>query len=230
MKLAIMQPYLFPYIGYWQLINYSDIFVLYDDVNYFKGGFINRNYILFNGKKQRFTLNLRKASINKKINEISVLKNNHKKIIKTIEYAYSKAKYFNNVFPMLKEILSNNEENLVNYIEYSIQLISNYLNINCKIKKSSSIEKKNYLTGKEKIIDICKIINCKQYINLYGGIKLYRKTDFEKNGIQLKFLKPIAFKYLQFNHEFLGSLSIIDILMFNSQNTIKKYLQNFLIV
>jgi NDP-sugar pyrophosphorylase family protein len=82
MKLAIMQPYLFPYIGYFQLIHAADLFVLYDDVNFRKQSWINRNKILLNGKDYTFTIPCRGVSSNKLINAV-ILKN---KKIKTFAH------------------------------------------------------------------------------------------------------------------------------------------------
>ena len=83
MTVAIMQPYLFPYIGYWQLIHAVDTFVIFDDVNYIKKGYINRNNILVNGQKQTFTLELMSASQNKLINDIDI-GNNIEKVMESI--------------------------------------------------------------------------------------------------------------------------------------------------
>lgn len=100
MIVGVMQPYLFPYLGYFQLVHHCDKFVFYDDVNYIKGGYVNRNNILCNSKKQLFTLPVEKASSFKKINELS-FQRNPKKIIRTIEQAYSKSTYFDEVMPLV---------------------------------------------------------------------------------------------------------------------------------
>jgi len=104
MKLAIMQPYFLPYIGYFQLINAVDKYVIYDDVNFIKGGWINRNKILLNGAELRINLPIEGASSFKKINEINVGKNRDKLIL-TVNQAYKKAPYYNDVFPLLLDIM-----------------------------------------------------------------------------------------------------------------------------
>src|SRR5690606_19151193 len=111
MKIAIMQPYLFPYIGYWQLINAVDTFVIYDDVSFINKGYINRNYILLSGKPQRFTLELSKASQNKLINEIEV-GNNQNKILRTISFSYKKAPFYKKAFSLIEDIFQQKEKNL----------------------------------------------------------------------------------------------------------------------
>ncbi|MDR6194877.1 WbqC family protein [Siphonobacter sp. SORGH_AS_0500] len=101
MTLAIMQPYLFPYIGYFQLLNAVDKFVIYDDVAFINRGWINRNSILNNGKAQLFTVPLKEASQNKLIHEISIDTDQkwRDKLLKTIQQNYKKAPHFAAVFP-----------------------------------------------------------------------------------------------------------------------------------
>lgn len=226
MKVAIMQPYLFPYIGYWQLISAVDMFVIYDDVNFIKKGYINRNNILVNKKPYCFTLELLGASQNKLINEIEI-GINRGKILKTIEMAYKKAPFFKNVFPIIEEILNQEEKNLAKFIGYSLIKISKFLGIDKKFIYSSGIEKNYTLKGQDKIIDICKRLNTKIYINPIGGQELYSKEIFKANNIDLFFLKPIIVEYKQFDNEFIPYLSIIDVMMFNSVNEIKNMLKSY---
>lgn len=229
MTLAIMQPYLFPYIGYWQLINAVDSFVIYDDVNFIKQGYINRNSILSNGKLQQFTLELIGASSNKLIKEIEI-GNNVNKILKTIKQSYIKAPFFENVIILLEEILVNKEKNLAKYIGYSLEKISHYLEINTSFMYSSNIKKDIELKAQDKVIDICKNLNARKYINAIGGQELYSKEIFKKNGIELNFLKTELVQYKQFKNDFVPYLSIIDILMFNSKDEIKNMLDRYALV
>ncbi|WP_342304740.1 WbqC family protein [Methanolobus sp. ZRKC5] len=223
MKLAIMQPYLFPYLGYWQLINAVDCFVIYDDVAYIKQGYINRNIILVGSEQKRITLEVIGASSNKLINQINV-GNNAQKLMKTIRYAYSKAPYFEEVFPLLMHILKNNEKNLAVFLAYSLKEISSYLGIDTQFVYSSNIEKNNNLKSQDKVIDICKKTGAKCYINSIGGQKLYQESLFEENGIILKFIRSKQIEYSQFNNVFIPNLSIIDVMMFNSPDVIRRYL------
>ena len=229
MTIAIMQPYLFPYIGYWQLINTVDTYVVYDDVNYMQKGYINRNNILVGGKSQLFTLELIGASQNKLINEIRI-GGNSEKIIKTIKQSYIKAPYFDKVFPMIENILNNQENNLARFIGYSLEKISNYLEINTKFIYSSDIEKDNNLKAGDKLIAISKILNASQYINAIGGQELYEKDIFKKEGIELNFLETEIIEYKQFKNDFIPYLSIIDMMMFNSVENIKDMLTRYDVV
>lgn len=226
MTLAIMQPYLFPYIGYWQLINAVDTFVIFDDVNFIKKGYINRNSILVGGKSQQITLELIGASQNKHINEIEV-GNNSQKLLKTIEMNYKKAPYFSNVFPIIENILNNKEKNLAKFIGYSLEQISNYLNIDTQFIYSSNIEKDNSLKAQEKILDICKKLDTTNYINAIGGQELYDKAKFQEQNIELNFLDTKLIEYKQFKNEFVSYLSIIDVLMFNTKDEIKNMIVNY---
>ena len=224
--IAIMQPYLFPYIAYWQLINSVDTFVILDDVNHIKKGYIHRNNILINHKAHRFTLNLVAASQNKLINEIEI-GDNAAKILNSIEIAYKKASYFQKVFPLFESILEFSEKNLAKFIGNSLKKISAYLEIDTEIIYSSNIQKENSLKAEEKIIDICEKLNAENYINLIGGQKLYSKENFQEHNIKLNFIETEIVEYRQFKNEFISYLSIIDIMMFNSVDDIKEMLNRY---
>ena len=220
-----MQPYFFPYIGYWQLINAVDIFVLYDDVNFIKNGWINRNNILLSSKSHLITLPLLKSSSYTKINEIYITDNIKvkEKILKTIESAYKKTPYYNLVFPTLEKIIKT-KGSISDLVLKSVLWIKEYLNIDTEIILSSSIGKNNELKGQDKIIEIVKKINGNHYINAIGGQELYDKEIFNNNEIKLNFIKMKEIKYKQFNNEFVPNLSFIDVLMFNSPEEIKNML------
>jgi hypothetical protein len=226
MKLAIMQPYFFPYLGYFQLINAVDLFVVYDDVTYIKQGWINRNYILVDGKRLLMTLRLDGASSFKLINQVRV-GSNATKLIKTISQAYSKAPYFEDIFPIIDSCLNYKENNLAIYIMNSLLKIAAYLNIKTNFIFSSSIEKDNSLRGQEKVLNICNILGATEYINAFGGQTLYSEEDFNSNLVKLYFLKTNDIIYNQCENEFIPNLSIIDILMFNSRNEIKQLLDEY---
>jgi hypothetical protein len=229
MKLGIMQPYFFPYIGYWQLINAVDTYVIYDDVNFIKGGWINRNRILVNNEANMINLKMNGASPNKLINQIEVSSDRiyNKKLLKTIQENYKKASYFFNVYPVIENILNQDEKNLARYLEYSIQQICKYISIDTQLIISSSLSKNNVLEGQDKVIEICKVLEADEYLNAIGGRELYSHEDFASQGIKLKFLETRTVVYKQLNNEFIPNLSIIDVLMFNSREDIKKMLEKY---
>jgi hypothetical protein len=226
MRLAVMQPYLFPYIGYFQLMKAVDIFVAYDDVNFIKGGWINRNYILNRGEKHLFSLHLEGASSFKLINQISV-GNNRAKLLKTIEQCYRKAPFFQECFDVIRDIINFNDRNLANYVIHGLQSMSDYLGIKAKILASSAIEKDPNLEGKDKVLNICTQLKANVYINAVGGQALYSKDDFRKNSIDLFFIRSRDITYRQFNNEFVPGLSIIDVIMFNSMQITAEFLNQY---
>ena len=229
MKLAIMQPYLFSYIGYFQLIHSVDHFVIYDDVNFIKNGWINRNRILIGGKPAWFTLQLQGASSNKLINEVCV-GGNANKLLKTLQINYSKAPYFEQVFPLAETILLNPEKNIARFIGDSLQKICTCLGIETIFSYSSEIEKDNELRAQDKVLDICRRLDAKVYNNPIGGMGLYRKEAFAEKGIQLSFIKSEPIVYPQFGNKFVPSLSIIDVMMFNHVGRIHEYLELYELV
>lgn len=233
MKLGIMQPYFLPYVGYWQLLNEVDSYVVYDDVNYIKGGWINRNRILVNGKVNYLTLELQGASPNKLINEIGLSSNNKSriKLVKTISQAYKKAPMYDKVFPLIEEILLFKNNNLGTFVFNSIDAIAKYLDIDTKLYLSSEISKDNSLKGQDKVINICKQLNADTYINAIGGQKLYSFSDFRSEGIVLRFLKTCEdICYPQLTSDFCPSLSILDMLMMLPAEDVKLNLKKFTLI
>lgn len=231
MRVGVMQPYFFPYIGYWQLINYVDVFVIFDDVNYINRGWINRNRIILNGGVHYINLPVVKASQNKKINELQVDISRIQECLNRIEAAYRKAPYYSLEYGKISEIISQSSRYSVSEIlESYIRSLCDYLSISSDIRVSSMIEKDNTLKGEEKIIDICKRIGADEYVNPIGGVELYHKEKFDEAGIELSFLKSRLTPYKQFDDTFISSLSVVDVLMFCGCDMTKKMLDDYDIV
>lgn len=231
MKTAIMQPYILPYIGYWQLINAVETFVLLDDVNFIMRGWINRNNILLNNKAHLFSLPLEKPSQNKLISEtkLNFDDKTRENFLKTISSAYKKAPFYHQVSPMIEEIINNPEKDLTKYLLNSFEKISEYLGIKTQFLMSSQIEKDNSLKAEERIIEICKKTGTKTYINLPGGKGLYHSDAFNEVGIELSFIQPNLenIVYSQFKNDFVANLSILDIIMFNDKEKILNFLTDY---
>lgn len=228
MRVGIMQPYIFPYIGYWQLINAVDRFVILDDVNYIMRGYINRNSILLSGQSYRFTIPIKKASQNKLImdTKLNFSKNDRKKILATIQNAYKKAKFYEKVMPLIEEIVNYPEDDLTTFIQFSIEKVMKYLDIQTEILVSSKIDKNQELRAEDRILEICKRLGADTYINPSGGRDLYHQEVFEKEGIKLLFLDPRMdeIRYNQNQEEFVDYLSVLDVLMFNDKHKIEEFM------
>jgi hypothetical protein len=231
MKLAIMQPYLFPYIGYYQLVHAVDKFIVYDDVNFIKQGYINRNSILVNGSPYLFTAPLDNQSSFSKINATllhpKLYSIWHEKLLKTIAQNYHKAPFFSAVFPLITTVFETNSDQLSVLATNSLKLISNYLGITTVFEDSSSQYQNQNLSSQSRVVDICKKEKATVYLNPIGGTALYSQEHFSENEIALYFLKSNPLRYAQFGQEFVPNLSIIDVLMFNDVATIKHYLNNY---
>jgi len=232
MTIAIMQPYFLPYIGYFQLLNAVDKFVLYDDVNFINRGWINRNNMLIGGKSHLFTLPLANASQNRLIYDVQLVEDvsGRKKLLKTIQQAYQKAPYFQAVFPLLEEIVYLDTQNIAELIYKSLLKLAEYLEIRTEIVRSSRVYGNSDLKGQDRILDICKKEGATQYINPIGGQELYDKSQFEQKGIRLNFIKSLLRPYPQFKNAFVPWLSILDVLMFNDMDRTRELLQDFELV
>lgn len=227
MKVGIMQPYLFPYIGYFQLINAVDKFIIHDDVQYIKGGWINRNRIQINDKDHLFTFSLKKDSSVKNINTRLFSDQFIKEktyLLRLIQNNYKKAPYFSDTYDLLLKILDFKELNISSFITNSLELICNYLKIKTPFYLSSELNKNNKLKGQDRVINICQTLKAKIYINPIGGKILYSKEEFKKNNISLFFLQTKNINYGHNKQPFISNLSIIDVIMFNSKEKIEKML------
>lgn len=231
MILGIMQPYFMPYIGYFQLLNAVDKYVIYDNAKYTKKGWINRNRILQNNKDTLISISVEKDSDYLDIKDRSVADSfDKKKLINQIRESYRKAPYFEQVMPIVEDIINYEEKNLFLYIYNSIKEVCKYLNIHTEIIISSTIDVDQTLTGQDRVIAICKTLGAEDYYNAIGGQELYQPKDFEKEGINLRFLSSNLVAYKQFNDDFIPWLSIIDVMMFNSLAEIRDMLNEYKLI
>ncbi len=215
MKVAVMQPYFLPYLGYFQLVNKVDIFVFLDDVNFIKRGWINRNRILVNGNSNLITIPLVGASQNKLINEIEVLDDPiwKKKLLTKIEHAYSKSSNFNIVFPLVQDLILSNYKLISDYAMASVERVSEYIGVKTDFVISSEKFSDIAGGGESRIIDICKELGADTYFNMAGGKELYDSKRFMEKGINLVFVEPKLEPYDQVNFDgFEPGLSIMDLL------------------
>lgn len=233
MKIAIMQPYLFPYIGYFQLINAVDKFVFLDDVNFIKKGWINRNQLLINDKAHLFSVPLNKPSQNKLINEIKLALDQKwlKHFYSTLEFNYKKAPFYKEIFPLIQSVFKENHTTISDLAIESVKKIANHLDISTHFELSSQMYPQTKGMKKaNRLIEICSIKKAKNYINSYGGIDLYDKNYFNKHNINLFFIENVISSYNQYNNSFVGGLSMIDVLMFNHKQKVKQMLNEFKLI
>jgi hypothetical protein len=227
-KAAIMQPYFLPYLGYFQLINSVDEFVLYDNIQFSKRSWIHRNRILEQNESKYVTLPLKKDSDYLDIVDRMLVPDFDKyriKILSRIENSYAKSPYFNDIYPIVSGILNfNASNNLFEYVFNSIIVLCDVLDINTTLIISSQIDINHLLRSKEKVIKICKALEVENYINPEGGNLIYNKKEFSRDGVKLNFLKMEPIIYKQFNTKFQSHLSIIDVLMFNGIEKVKSQL------
>lgn len=227
MKVAIMQPYFLPYIGYYQLMNAVDEFVVYDNIEFTKKGWINRNRILVNGNDAYITLPLKKDSDYLDIKDRSLADTwevDRKKLLNKINEAYRKAPYYDVASEVITTCILFEEKNLFYFIYHSLEVVKHYLGITTPLSVSSSIPANHELKSEKRVIEICKAKKATGYLNPIGGVELYDKEEFKNAGIELNFLKSKTISYKQYDNEFVPWLSMIDLMMFNSKERIKEYL------
>jgi len=229
MKVAIMQPYLLPYLGYFQLAANVDKFVVYDDVQFTKKGWIHRNRFLMNGEAQYFSLPLKKDSDFLYVNQRCLAENwgkEKEKTIRRLEGAYRKAPYFDDVFPFAVSIFSFQTDNLWDFLKNSFDSVFERLRIKAEVLVSSEIEDTTSLNGQQRVIQICSLVGAKEYINPIGGVSLYSSANFQEYGISLRYLEMQDIVYEQFRGPFVPALSILDVMMFNSPERIQNWLES----
>lgn len=230
MKIAIMQPYLFPYIGYFQLIAAADKFVVYDDVSFIKQGWINRNRILVNRQSYMFSVPLEHQSSFRLIKDTLINRSQYApwktKFLKTLTETYRKVPQFSEVLPLVENILAEPSEHIADLSRKSLEAVCGYLEITTPFVRSSTEFDNAALSGQDRVIDICRKEEAQIYINLAGGVELYGTAEFARHGLQLLFIKPVGISYCQSGDNFVPNLSVIDVLMFNSKETVKQMLQS----
>lgn len=221
-----MQPYLFPYLGYYQLATAVDHWVFFDDVMYIKQGYINRNFILLNGAVHLFSVPISNQSNFRRINEHQAIPP-FDKILRIIAQAYQKAPYFSKIFPMVASVLNGQETNIARMAGASLHAVFEYLGISIEASWSSAISGHQHLKCQERVLAICKILGATEYVNPIGGVELYDEATFESRGIRLRFhhMRPVS--YRQWDLPFVPNLSMIDVLMHNEPERVISLLHDY---
>jgi len=217
-----MQPYLFPYLGYFQLLHAVDRFVVYDDVAFIKQGWINRNRILINGQPSYFTVPVKHASSFARIQDTVVDDDRQharwvEKTLKTIDHAYRRAPEFGRVFPVVEAVLTSPTRRVAELAAASVKAVMPLLGLRTDWVESSARYGNAHLKGEDRVLAICRAEGATDYVNVAGGRELYGPERFAAEGIRLHFVQSRPVEYRQFHDPFVPGLSIIDLLMFNRQ-------------
>ncbi len=224
-----MQPYLFPYIGYFQLVAAADRFVFLDDVAFIKKGWVHRNRILVNGAAHTFTVPVADASQNRAINATTIHRDAFEpgKLLRTIQLSYRRAPHFPAAFEIAQCVLAAPHATISDMAKHSVRAVCGHLGISTPIVETSADYDNASLKGAQRIRDIAVREGASRYINPIGGTELYSVAEFAGAGIELRFLKTRGITYPQFDAPFVPSLSVLDVLMFNSPDAIRAMLRDF---
>lgn len=231
MKLAIMQPYFFPYIGYFSLLEAADLFVIFDTVQFQRKSWMTRNKIItVKGESTYIKLPVKKAPLNTLINQIVI---NHEIDWKTTLFnqllVYKKAPFYTKTMDIVGNILNTDTNKLIDLNKNSLLQIANYLKLDCEISVFSEmgLTVKEVNNADEWALNISKALNAGEYINSPGGVSFFNKQKYTDHDIALRFIKNNLKRYKQYHLDFVPGLSIIDVMMFNSVEEIHKMLGDY---
>lgn len=235
MTLAVMQPYFFPYLGYWQLIASSDEFVFFDVVQYNKKSWMNRNRILHLNENKGFqyiTLPVTKHAHGSLIKDILInndLKWKEEILGKLTIYRNLNAPYYQEVKDLIERIFSLDHKRLIDMSISSTEAVLGYLELKFKYKLASEInfDKRLINEADDWALSICKHLGYRKYINPYGGFEIFDEEKYKENNVNIVFLKPDPIIYNQSSQdEFQPNLSIIDLMMFNDKHKVRDWILN----
>lgn len=227
MKLAIMQPYLFPYIGYFSLIENTDYFVFFDTPQYMRKGWINRNRILnAKGEAVYFTVPVEKAPRETPINRMKISNNFawQEKIYGQLSVYKKRAPFFKNVTDLVRTVIEQEYQDVAKLAAASVIETCKYLGMDMKYDIFSGMQIPEFTVKEpdEWALGITKAMGYDTYINPPGGKSFFQREKYARNGIQLWFLQQELVEYRQLGNPFVPGLSIIDIMMFCKPDEIKK--------
>lgn len=218
MKLAIMQPYLFPYLGYFQLLNAVDRFVLLDDAAHIRRGWVNRNALAGRDARQPFVFPVAYAPRDAAILDVRLHEPEQaaRRFMRTLAHLYGQAPFYGPVSELISGILSGGEERLALVIRHSLERIAAYLGIATPIVSAAERHGEIRSRGARRILDICRAEGATTYLNPEGGTELYDPAPFAEAGIALRFLHHRPLPYDRRGGVFLERLSIVDAMMYNA--------------
>lgn len=213
---AVMQPYFCPYLGYFQLVAAADVFVVYDNIEYTKKGWINRNRILKGAGDAVITVPLQRAPDTLHVRDRRVAPDfDRRRLLNRILEAYRKAPHLDATWAVVERIVLHDDPNLFRFLLHSLEQLKAHLCIATPLRISSTVDVDHGLRAQDKVLALCERLGAERYLNAIGGLELYRREDFAARGIELRFLRPRLEPYPQLGGPFVSALSILDVLMFN---------------
>ncbi|WP_176314457.1 WbqC family protein [Burkholderia vietnamiensis] len=226
MRLAIMQPYLFPYLGYFQLAAAVDRFVFYDDVAFIKNGWINRNRILLSGCAHYLTVPLAGAGSSHRIGDVRMQPRERwlPRLRESLRHAYARAPYYPTVSALFERVVSYETDSIGDLAAHSVVEVCRFVGIGPEFVATSSGYGNDALKGQARVLDICARERARTYVNLPGRRNLYHRAAFAETGLELEFIEPGLPAYPQFGAAFVPGLSILDVLMFNHVDKVRAML------
>jgi len=223
--IAVMQPYFFPYLGYFQLAGSVDRFVFLDDVAYIKKGYINRNRILLGGQPFSFSIAVERISQNRRIDE-HFFTGAFDSFLEQLRHAYSRAPFFDEVFGLVKAVCLEPDRNVARKSAASVCAVFDYLKLPFSNQFASEMQRTE-ANGESRILELCQYFGADTYHNAAGGQKLYDSRRFADVGVRLRFVSNRFATYHQGVETFVPGLSIIDVLMHNPREQVCKMLLDF---
>lgn len=237
MKLGVMQPYFFPYLGYFDLISNVDLFIVYDTVQFIKQGWINRNRILHPNRLnwQYISVPVEKSSFHSSyrtpIQDVSISSTKawQQHIIGQLAHYEKFAPFAREVINLVDDSLAIQESSISRLNIHVLERCVNHVGLNFQYQYFSKIQMQMdvSLSAEERILDICEYFGATEYVNLPGGVDLYHPDAFERRNIKLTFRNLPTFVYPTGPYAFEPNLSIIDLLMWNKPEDIRKHLEEF---
>jgi len=220
LKLAIMQPYFMPYVGYWQLLAAADRLIVLDDVTFIRRGWVNRNRILVNGAVHRFTIPVRQASQHRLIKDLDLAADAGwlASFRATLMQSYRRAAYFEETLAFLEPVLACCHGKMLPFLLFSIDAVTSHLGIHTPRTLASMTDPEHRNGGQERILNLCQHEQASTYLNLPGGRALYDEQSFRHRGLHLQFIIPREQRYPQGGRRWWPWLSIIDLLMHLGQH------------
>ena len=234
MKVGVMQPYLFPYVGYFQLINHVDRWVVFDDAQFISKGWINRNRILHpevNKEWQYITVPLKKHSRKSRIMDVEVNDDVRWKeeLLGKLTFYKKKAPFYSETRNFIENCLNQSGSALSDWVVSTLNDTCDYLDIpfDCSIFSEMQLNTDGVEHAGQWALEIADRLGADEYVNPHGGYEIFHEDEFSGRDIKLRFLKSKLTPYIQRRGGFVPGLSIVDVMMWNDKDNIREMLNDY---